>query len=75
MAVEHTDFVARLLKEVAGARAAIAAAYLRLWRSEALAPIDPAAPEPAGKSGHEQSHTDRQPDEPGSPDQGPQGVQ
>lgn len=39
--MEHSDLVARLLKEVATARAAIAAGYLRLWRSEGLSPSDP----------------------------------
>ncbi|MGB0098588.1 MAG: hypothetical protein WBP81_39355 [Solirubrobacteraceae bacterium] len=39
--MEHSELVARLLKQVATARAAIAAGYLRLWRSEGPSPIDP----------------------------------
>ena len=30
--MEHTELVARVLNELATARAAIAASYLRLWR-------------------------------------------
>jgi hypothetical protein len=33
--VEHTGWATRVLEEVAAARAAIAASYLRLWRSGA----------------------------------------
>lgn len=52
--MEHTRLVARLRSEVATARAAITASYVRLWRSEAGPPGDPggrergAEPRPAG---------------------------
>jgi hypothetical protein len=35
---EHTQLLARLLNEVAAARAAITSSYLRLWRSDAGSP-------------------------------------
>jgi hypothetical protein len=48
--MEHTRLVARLLNEVAAARAAITASYARLWRSDAGSPADPSdletGPEP-----------------------------
>jgi hypothetical protein len=39
--MEHTRLVARLASEVASARAAVTASYLRLWRSDAGSPSDP----------------------------------
>lgn len=39
--MDHTQLIARLTKEVAGARASIAASYQRLWRSAATSPGDP----------------------------------
>lgn len=50
--MEHAPLVARLLKEVDVARAAIAASYLRLWRldrgspAETFEPADPQGERP-----------------------------
>jgi hypothetical protein len=38
--MNHTRLVARLLNEVAAARMAVAASYMRLWRTEAAPPAD-----------------------------------
>jgi hypothetical protein len=45
--VEHPELIARLLNELAAARASIAASYLRLWPSERRARLD----RPAGSAG------------------------
>lgn len=39
--MDHTQLIARLAKELAGARASIAASYQRLWRPAATSPGDP----------------------------------
>jgi hypothetical protein len=39
--MEHSELVARVLKEVATARAAIAAGYFHLWRPDEPTPTDP----------------------------------
>jgi hypothetical protein len=51
--MEHTELVARVLRDVAAARAAVASNYARLWRPEPAAaspepntPDLPAEPEP-----------------------------
>ena len=36
--MDHTELVARVLREAASARATIAASYQRLWRSSELRP-------------------------------------
>ena len=43
--MEHTQLVARVLKEVAAARTAVASSYARLWRSEAPASPKPGTPD------------------------------
>ena len=43
--MEHTQLAARLLKEVAAARTAVASSYSRLWRSEPPASSEPGAPD------------------------------
>jgi hypothetical protein len=39
--MEHTRLVARLLSEVASARAAITASYVHLWQADARSSADP----------------------------------
>ena len=48
--MEQTELVARVLKEAAAARNAIAASYQRLWRSTGPAPAEPSDDEAAGQT-------------------------
>jgi hypothetical protein len=58
--MEQDELVARVLKEAAAVRNAIAASYQRLWRSAGPAPADPGDAEAAGhtpgESGSEEEH-------------------
>lgn len=47
--MEHTQLIARLLNELAAARASVAASYQRLWPSEGRGQLDPSAAS-AGKT-------------------------
>lgn len=51
--MDHTQLIARLTKEVAGARASIAASYQRLWRPAATSPGDPDDAESSDPSSRE----------------------
>jgi hypothetical protein len=45
--MDHTQLVARALREAASAQATIAASYQRLWREENTEPADRADAEPS----------------------------
>lgn len=42
--MDHARVAAKLLDDVASARARIAASYVRLWRAREPPPLDPARP-------------------------------
>ena len=65
--MDHTQLIARLTKEVAGARASIAASYQRLWRSAATSAGDPDDAESSDPSSREPAISEERPPAEGEP--------